>query len=202
MGAQLWKSRAKAALAFLLFWCCCTPPVGAVPETGALELAQAAQAAAPLLPVEPAPAPQAFAVFIREDPEAPWVFGEEAGGPRVGGLLHLELTLKQVKDQLREALTQLTDLASRARYMERRQQSQRPSFAELAREMQQVFSVSCCALTCYLVEYFNTYLTNNPIAACLCCPFHFLACFCSVCYYWPCALSPYPVEQAFQVEVA
>ena len=86
-----------------------------------------------------APVPQAFAVFIREDPEAPWVFGEEAGGPRVGGLLHLELTLKQVKDQLKEAVAQLTDLSRRGRCAERRQQSQRPSFSELARKMQQAF---------------------------------------------------------------
>ena len=115
-------------------------------------------------------------VILCEDPEAPRVFPGQTGSPAIGGMLHLELTIEQCKYELKKAVTTLKDLAMKATFMERRQQRQRLSLAEMGREWIAEIENGWKALAFFMMEILHSFFLSNSIAGCLCLPLHLLMC--------------------------
>ena len=123
-------------------------------------------------------------IYIVENPLAETVFPEGLG-PKVGGLAHNELTISQAKKAIKEGNGLLATIAKKLTFSERRQQSQKPSLAEQAREFGMAGSLGCCAFFCYLLEFLHTAFDNNAILGFICLPFRICMC-CGACCFYNC----------------
>ena len=126
---------------------------------------------------------QAQPVFIVEDPEADFVFGEAGIGPKLGGIAHNELTTSQCKKGIGQSNGFLSDMLKKLHFMERRQQRQKTGLAEQAREFAMAGALGCCAFFCYFCEFLHFAFLNNPILGCFCLPLHVLMCLGSCAFY-------------------
>ena len=122
--------------------------------------------------------------YIVENPLAETVF-EGGLGPKVGGIAHGELTTSQCKKALGVSNGFLSTIAKKLTFMERRQQSQKPSLAEQAREFGMAGSLGCCAFLCYLLEFLHTAFENNAFLGFICLPFRLFMC-CGACCFYNC----------------
>ena len=127
---------------------------------------------------------QAQAVYLVAEPGAERVFGDK-GGPYMGSLPHLELTLSQVKKEGQKSNWLLEWVARKVSFLERRQQRQAPSLEETAREFSNAAHLSCCAFLCYAFEFLHAYLRSNPLLGCLFLPCHVCLC-CCCCFIFNC----------------
>ena len=95
---------------------------------------------------------------------------------------HLELTTSQSKKYLKFLTTQVKDLLRKVGFLERRQQRQNPSLAEISREAQ-MSSETWGGLFCCFIEGCHAYLMLNPLWGFFLCPCHFVCLVCSCMWY-------------------
>ncbi len=92
---------------------------------------------------------------------------------------HIELTVSQLK-KLASTIAQIAhDLLRKVGFMERRQQRQLPSLAEVNREFVQAAETGFFGLCCAALEGCHFYFLANSIMGFLCFPVHVLLLCCS-----------------------
>lgn len=125
--------------------------------------------------------PPTYPVYLTENPNLGML-----DDSRVGVLPHLERISRQTRNAARLTNDLLQSMLSKLGYMERRQQRQRASMEEGAREVRLSLGpgAGCCTIFFALMEMAHQYFLSNAIWGFICTLPH---CFCwlfSFCYHW------------------
>jgi len=130
---------------------------------------------------------QPVPVYLAAGPNAFSLFGD-SGGPMtsdVGLPSHTEYTLSQVKRYIMAMLALIGELLRKIGFLERRQQRQNPSLAELSREHSQAWAVSWGECCLWFMEASHSCCMMSSFWGFMCFPCHAFF-VCVSCCYWKC----------------
>ena len=89
--------------------------------------------------------------------------------------------MSQVKAAAKASNTVQEEMLRKLTFIERRQQLQDPSLAELARESEMAWGLAFSVWCAFLVDQFHKYCLKNSIFGCLCACCHACACCVTCC---------------------